>query len=623
MSKSPPAPPSTPAPGTGQGPKARSTPGPYRLTDWSPAAVDLEQRGKKRTMAVGRTVVISLTVILVGLLGRVYQLQAHPDAKIAELRDSQTGTTELAAMRGALTDRNGRVLAATRVAYRMFCDPTYIEDRSTFSEQIGYALDMNPVEIEMKLSGRSRSEYVLLNPRLTDDQVEKFHAAQIKGIFLEPVIVRDYPQGRLAGTLIGFTGTEGKGLEGLEALWEQRLAAKPGRLEFLRDNKRRPMWVNGQSYVPYDDGENVRLSIDAYLQRVCEEELKKTIERYGADSGQIIIMQPHTGEILAVATYPSYDPNDFRAVEDAQRRNRPVTDIFEPGSIFKPFVWAGLTEMGAARPGEIVDCTTSGAWRMPNGRVLNDVRGKGLISWHDVLKYSSNIGMARIAQRRPIGDIYDIMKSFGFGEPTGIDLPGEIGGILRMHDNAGARSYSHGSWPMGQEVSVTGIQMVRAMSVIANGGVMIDPTIEAYDPSADEPLPPRQRVVSKATAQATINAMRDSVTRETGGTGTKADSPFYDNFGKTGTAQLPNPETGGYYSDRYMSSFLGGAPTDRPRIVVGVFIRDPDRSIGHYGGTVAGPAFRTVVEKSLLYLGVPVNPGTDPSEILIEEVEVE
>lgn len=609
-----------PAPGIGKVKTATPPTGSFRITDWSPAAADLEQRGNRRTMVVGRTAIIALSLVLVGLLGRVYQLQAHPAPQIAELRDSQLSTTELAAMRGALTDRNGRVLAATRVAYRMFCDPMYIEDRSTFSEEIAYALGYDPVEIEMKLSGRSDSRYVLLDDRLTDEQVEKFHQTQIKGIFLEPTIVRDYPQGSLAGTLFGFTGHDGNGLEGLERRWESRLAAKPGSFEYLRDNKRRPMWVNGESYVPYDDGENIRLSIDAYIQSVAEEELAKTVERFGADSGQIIVIQPHTGEILAIATYPTYDPNDFQSVGDEQRRNRPVTDVFEPGSIFKPFIWAGLTELGAGRPGEIVDCTTSGAWRMPNGRTLRDVHGKGLISWHDVLKYSSNIGMARIAQRRSIQDIYDMMESFGFGQPTGVDLPGEVGGLLRMHDNRGAQSYSHGSWPMGQEIGVTGLQMVRAMSVIANGGVMIDPTIEAYDPNQEEPLAPRRRVVSTATARATLDAMRDAVLD---GTGQKADSPFYDVFGKTGTAQLPNPELGNYYQDRYMSSFLGGAPTDRPRIVVGCFIRDPDRSIGHYGGTVAAPAVRTVIDKSLLYLGVPVNEGTDPAEILIEEIEVE
>ncbi|MEM1354764.1 MAG: penicillin-binding protein 2 [Planctomycetota bacterium] len=612
-----------PAPGTGKGAKPARCSGPYRLTDWSPAVADLEQRGQRRTMFIGRSVVIVLSIILVGLLGRVYQLQAYPSPLIAELRDSQTSTSELAAMRGALTDRNGRVLAATRVAYRLFCDPSFIEDRGTFSEQVAFALEMDPVKIEIALWERSRSLYVLLSPRLTDEQVEKFHEAEIKGIFIEPVVVRDYPQGGLAGTLLGFTGTEGFGLEGLERRWEDRLAAKPGRLEFLRDNRRRPMWVNGESYVPYDDGDNIRLSIDAYLQKVCEEELLKTIEHYGADSGQIIIMQPHTGEILAIATFPSYDPNNFLKVNKEQRRNRPVTEIFEPGSIFKPFIWAGLTEMGAARPNEMVDCTTAGSWRMPNGRVLGDVRGKGLITWHDVLKYSSNIGMARIAQRRSVYDIHDIMVSFGFGQKTGIGLPGEERGIMLMHDNAGARSYSHGSWPMGQEVGVTGIQLVRAMSVLANGGVMVQPTIEAYDPSAEEILPPRQRVVSKATAHAALAAMRDSVTRETGGTGTKADSPFYDIFGKTGTAEIPDLVNGGYYSDRYTASFLGGAPADRPRIVVGCFISNPDPEVGYYGGTVAGPAVRSVVEKTLLYLGVPTNPGTNPADILIEEVEVQ
>lgn len=592
----------------------------YRIGHWPAAGADaFEQKCSKRALIVGRVVVIAITVVMFGLLARVAQLQARPSSPIASLRDSQTGTATLAAMRGALTDRRGRVIAATRIAFRMFCDPAHIEDRSTFCETIAFEIGLNPVELEMKLSGRSRSRYVVLNERLTDEQVEKFHLAEIPGIYLEPVIVRDYPQGNLAGTLIGFTGREGTGLDGLEFHWEDRLAAKPGQFAYLRDNRRRPIWVDGENYTPYEDGENIRLSIDIVIQGIAERELAKAVEQFNADSGQIIVIQPYTGEILAIATYPSYDPRDFGSADQNQRRNRPVTDMFEPGSIFKPFVWAGLTEMGAARHEERVDCTTSGAWRMPNARVLHDVHGKGLISWHDVLKYSSNIGMARIAQRVEVQEVYDIMQSFGFGRPTGIDLPGELGGMLIMHEDRGAQSYSHGSWPMGQEVGVTGLQMVRAMSILANGGVMVEPRIEMFLPGESDSLLPAQRVVSEHTARASLDSMRDSVLD---GTGQKADSPYYDLFGKTGTAQLPN-ETGSYHSDRYFSSFLGGAPVDSPRLVVGCFIRDPDRSIGHYGGIVAAPAVRAVLEQSLIYLGVPTNPGTDPAELMIEEIELE
>ena len=602
-------------------PDANRGPGPFRLTDWCPnVAQSVVERRERRVLWTGRFMVILLTVVFLGLLGRVYQLQAHPDPQILALKDSQVGTGELAAMRGGLVDRTGRVLASTRVGYRLFCDPLFIEDRTVFAETIAYALDYDPVQIDMKLSGRSHSRYVLLDERMDDEQVEKFKRLDLPGVYIEPTIVRDYPQGPLAGTLIGFVGRDGDGLEGLERHWENRLHAKPGQYKFMRDFKRRRMWLNGEGYVPFEDGENVRLSIDANIQRIAEEELAATVKQFNADSGQIVVMQPNTGEVLAIATFPSYSPSAFQAVTDEQRRNRPVTDTFEPGSIFKPFVWAGLTEKGVIRPGDRVDTTTTGAWTMPNGRVLHDVHGKGLITWHEVLKYSSNIGMAKVAQRVDVHDIFDIMKSFGFGRPTGIDLPGEVGGLLTMHDNAGAQSYSHGSWPMGQEVGVTGIQMVRAMCVLANGGVMVEPRIEAYKPlAAGEPLPPVQRVVSERTAEAALFAMRDAVLD---GTGQKANSPYYDIFGKTGTAQLPDPATGRYFDHRYMSSFLGGAPVDHPRLVVGCFIRDPDRTIGHYGGIVAAPAVRNVIERSLIYLGVPPNEGTDPSELSIEKYEI-
>jgi len=381
------------------------------------------------------------------------------------------------------------------------------------------------------------------------------------------------------------------------------------------------MWVTGRDFVPYEDGENIRLSIDANIQRICEQELEATIKQFHANSGQIIVMQPYTGEVLAIATYPSYDPNAFGDVTDERRRNRAGSDSCEPGSIFKPFVWAGLTEMGACTPSERFNTPNSKSWLMPNGRVLNDASAHPDLTWHEVLKYSSNIGMAMGALRVKPEEIYKIMQSFGFGRPTGIALPGEIGGMMKLSDHAGALKYSQGSWPMGQEIGVTGIQMVRAMSILANGGVMVEPRIEAWplDYDKDAVQPPSQRVVSRRTADATLYAMRDAVLD---GTGTKANSPFYDSFGKTGTAQLPNMETGGYHSDRYMSSFLGGAPVDKPRLVVGVFIKDPDKSVGHYGGVVAAPAFRNVIERSLIYLGVPANPGSDTSTLGTEPYEI-
>jgi cell division protein FtsI (penicillin-binding protein 3) len=620
----------------GNTPGAGDASGSLRLAHWSTRDPGtFEQRRARRTLAVGRSIMAVLTVAMLGLLGRVVQLQARPSPMIAELRDTQMSTAELAAMRGAMTDRSGRILAATRVAHRLFCDPLFIQDRSTFIETIAYTLDYSPeemVEMEIRMSGRSGTRYVLLDDRMTDEQVARYHEADIPGIYLEPVVVRDYPQGALAGTLIGFVGREGDGLEGLERHWEDRLHATAGRYEYLRDSRRRAMWLEGGTYEPYRDGENVRLSIDAVIQGIAERELAKAILAYTPEqdpddpdyfeiTGQLIVMQPHTGEVLAIATYPSYNPNDFQAVEDAQRRNRPITDVFEPGSIFKPFVWAGLTEMGAARPDELVDTSAGGYWVMPNGRTLRDASPHGICSWHDVLVYSSNIGMARIALRRDVQDVYDIMTSFGFGERTGIDLPGEVRGLLTMHDNAGARSYSHGSWPMGQEVGTTGIQLVRAMSVLANGGVMVTPRIEALNPYLEDEQGPGvipQRVVSEQTARATLDAMRAAVANPHG-TGRKANSPYYDIFGKTGTAQLPDFVNGGYMEDGFASSFLGGAPADSPRLVVGCFVIGTKRDPEHYGGIVSAPAVRNVIEQSLLYLGVPTNPGTDPAEIMVEE----
>ncbi|MEM6393775.1 MAG: penicillin-binding protein 2 [Planctomycetota bacterium] len=600
-----------------------------RRADWAsaPTATDAgEARAAKHSLWVGRVLIILVSATLLLLLGRVYQLQSQPHQRIAELRESQSASAALTGRRGALTDRRGRPLATTRTAYRLFIDPHQITRFAGFSETVGYELGYNPAEIELAIYRNPDSRYIVIDHRLTDEQAARFAELNLPGLYTEPVVVRDYPQGPLAGQLIGFVGRDGTGLDGLERHHNQDLAAQPGRYTFLRDHRARRMWLDPNRYTPHTDGQNIRLSLDIRIQAIAEQKLAETVDKHAAASGQIVVMDPATGEVLALAHYPPFDPATFQDPEtEAARRLRVVTDVFEPGSTFKTFVWAGLTEMNAADPSETFDCE-NGLWVMPNRRRLRDAKEFDLLSWSQVLQHSSNIGMAKAAARVSQDDLHRIIAAFGFGQPSGVDLPGEVTGTFRPV--ADWSSYSMGSLPMGQEISVNAMQLMRAFAAIANHGTLLTPTLHPPGPGQASPL--GQRIVSSRTAALARAALRAAVAEDKQ---KRVESDLYPIFGKSGTAQLPKtkdnspPEEntggtsgatsgggGGYVDGVYVSSFVGGAPLDQPRLVVGCFIHETRKPTGHYGSTVAGPAVKHVLEQSLLYLGVPPLPSATDTD---------
>ncbi len=561
---------------------------------------DPDESLNRRPVWVARIAFAALTLLMLGLLGRVVQLQVWPDAQVAALTDTQTSRMALMGRPGAILDRRNRPLAVTRVARRLFIDPQLIIDRNTFSERVGYSLDYDPVMIEKTLAARDHSRYIVIDARLSDERVDRLAEVDLPGLATEPVLVRDYPQGALAGQLVGFVGVDGHGLDGLELALNSRLAAAPGALRYLRDHRRNPLWVDAHGYTPHTDGYKVRLSIDLTLQAMAEQRLAAAVEQYNAEAGQMIIMDPTTGEVLAMANTPTFDPNRFQDADPQFRRNRCVTDAFEPGSIFKPLVWAALTDLGLARPTEKIDCTDAGYWRTPYRRTLRDARGIGTVDWDTVLIKSSNIGMAKVAHRTSLANLHRVVRAYGFGQTTGSQLPGEIDGLVQPL--RAWTQYSQSSIPMGQEIAVTALQITRAFCVLANDGLLVTPTIEYVDRSDPHLALIQERVISSATAAHTRAVLRRVVTE---GTGRKANSDRYALFGKSGTAQLPDFENGGYHQDRYVSSFIAGAPLDAPRLVTLCVLHDPDRSIGHYGGTVAAPAVRDVMEQALAYLGIP------------------
>ena len=564
-----------------------------------------------RAERVGRVFIGLIVLAMLILLGRVIQLQAFPPQRLAKLVDSQSSRITLQARRGNLLDCRGRVLASTRVARRLFVDPRLIEDPATFAEHVGYNLGYDPAWIERRVSSREDRRYVAIDHRLDDHRLRLLEDVELSGLASEPRLVRDYPYGPLAGQIIGFVGFDDHGLEGIERLFDARLAGRPGALKYLRDAARQPLWVERTGYRPPAHGVDLRLSLDITIQSIAEEQLGQACEQYAAVAGQMIVMDPINGQILAMANYPPFDPGGFSKSKPDDRRNRCVTDVLEPGSTFKTFIWAKATEAGLARPDEVIDCTESAYYVSPKGRALRDAHGHGRITWDEVLVKSSNIGMAIVGQRLGIKPLHDVVRMFGFGSVTGSGLPGEVKGIV--NPLARWNHYSETSVPMGQEVAVTPLQMARAYCAIANGGYLMTPTVLAPDSDGyGYPSPVYTQVLDAPVAAYTRRVLRRVVEE---GTGRKADSRLYEIFGKTGTAQVPDRKNGGYLHRQYVGSFIAAAPLESPRLVVACMIHQPDPALGYYGGTVAGPAVMQVIEQSLGYLGVPPIPQPLPLQL--------
>ncbi|MEM9915549.1 MAG: penicillin-binding protein 2 [Planctomycetota bacterium] len=581
------------------------------------------ERSSRRVLRVGRLAMIAVTMVLLALLGRVYQLQSSPSPRIAAMVDSQTSTRELNARRGSLVDRRQRVLATTRVAHLLFIDPDIVENPNTFSEIVGHSLGYDPAWIEQQLFKRRGSRYIVIDKQMPPETYELYRSSpelrSLRGLSSHPILVRDYPKQQLAGQLVGFIGHEGNGLDGLERAYNDRLAPDPGQHAFVYDRGRNRLWLANQDYKLQADGKPIRLSIDLNLQTIAEEELAATVEKFEGESGQLIVMDPRTGEILALANYPFFNPARLRneqgqiteATKDAQR-NRAVTDVFEPGSIIKPLVWAASIEAGFATPDEMIDTTDDGMYRPQRGPMLKDSsygpgKGHGVVSYEEVLVQSSNIGMAVVAERMGMDALHKILDSYGFGRTTGSQLPGEVRGMFRPVSRWSYTDLTR--MPMGHGIAVTPLQAIRAFAALANDGVLINPIIEAAAEQTDEER--RTNITARVLSPRVAQHVREVLGRVvTEGTGRRAQSDLYDLFGKTGTAELPDLENGGYHKNLYSSSFIAGAPIDQPRLVVGCFVhrttkRIVDGQYTHYGGVVSGPAVKRVMERSLTYLGVP------------------
>ena len=520
------------------------------------------------------------------------QIVKGPEFAAMALRQHRE-TVVVPAARGTVVDRKGQPLAIGRLSTTVYANPRQVDDARNLTLAAAKLLGNDPAELYPLLTDRSRG-FVYVARKADPKKAEKLEKLGFAGLGFYPEELRFYPQGPVAAQILGYAGLDNKGLEGLERSLEGTLAGKPGSQTIVKDPFGRALDV--VETTPETPGKDVRLTIDRQIQANAEEVLAETVRRWGAKSATAVVLDPRTGELLAMATAPRFNANRFPKTRADRRRSRAVTDTYEPGSTFKLVTVAAGLEEGIVNP--------RSSFRLPPTLKVADrtireshARGTQRMSVREIVEYSSNIGTITIAQRLGEGRLADWIDRFGFGTTTGVDFPGESPGFaLPLEEWSGS---TIGTVPIGHGIAVTPLQMARAYAAIANGGRLVRPHL--IDRIAGEGTTVRKgkRVVSKAVADEMLDMLRGVVVE---GTGTAAAIPGYTVAGKTGTAAKIDPD-GTYSTSRYVASFAGLVPASKPELVVMVMVDEPRG--GYYGGTVAAPAFREIARFNLQHLEIP------------------
>lgn len=534
------------------------------------------------------------------VIGRAYYLQVVLASQLQDRADQQRQrVVELAPQRGSILDSKGAPLALSLDVESLYADPFQIKDPQQVAGRLAKLLKKSKKELERLLSGKKR--FVWLGRKLDPEVAEQVRKLRITGMKFVAEPKRYYPQASIGAHVVGFTGLDPKGLEGVELEYDLLLQGQPGRLVSQRDARGRGLATAEQLVQGGVPGHNLQLTIDRSLQYIAEKELAQVVKQTKAVGGTVVVMEPASGRVLAMASQPDYNPNLPGKSRASMRRNRAVCDMFEPGSTFKPFLLAGVLEEGAVRPNQKIDCE-NGRYSV-GGKVIHDIGRHGKLTPGEMLKVSSNIGFAKLGKALERERFHSYIRDFGFGEPTGLDLPGEASGMLRPPSRWFEIDLAAISF--GQGISVTAIQMATAMGAIANGGLLMEPYVVERVTDADGQLVQRRlpevkhRVISERTAKQVREMMVAVI--ESGG-GTRAALSGYRVAGKTGTAQKVDPVTGGYSPDKSVSSFVGFVPADNPALVVLVTVDEPEGKA--YGGLVAAPVFARIAGQSLSYLNV-------------------
>jgi cell division protein FtsI (penicillin-binding protein 3) len=519
------------------------------------------------------------------------------EAYFARAKIQQIKKEEIIPKRGNIYDRMGRELAISLEKESLFIDPASLKSVQAVNVLKNY-VKVNPEQIE-KLSEKN-IRFLWLQRKVDSDLAEKIKALKIEGVGSVIEGARFYPKGFLASHVIGFVNIDEQGMEGLERQYDQYLRAEKTLKTVTVDARGKKL---SQGDLKDVKGNDVFITIDEGLQYIVEKYLDEAVKKWQASSATAIMMDPFTGEILALANRPTYDPNNLKSIKNIGIiRNRAITDLYEPGSTFKIVTATAALEEGIVKPYTKLDC--SQGYIEVGGKKIKDVHRNGVLTFEEVIQKSSNVGTIKIAMMLGKEKLYQYIKKFGFGEKTGIDLPGEISGYIRAPQKWSGTSI--GAIPIGQEVGVTALQILRAYSAIANGGYLVKPFVVSDIRSPDgnilyKSVIQRQKIISDKTAK----IMREILKKvtEQGGTATQAKLDGNDVAGKTGTAQKYDPKTHRYSKDRFVSSFVGFIPAQNPRIAMIVVIQDPKGA--HYGGVVAAPVFKAIADEALAYLNVP------------------
>jgi cell division protein FtsI (penicillin-binding protein 3) len=564
------------------------------------------------TMAVG----------LGAFVSSAYRVQVEDSTQWRETAENQRQRRlHIEPKRGGIYDRNGAALAASVEVPSISADVVEmlkgVEGQNAqqqalveMAQAIGGALNTDPSDIHQKIASRRR--FVWLKRRVTAEEAQavrdladpKKHEKVIRGLTVEGEGRRYYPGRELAGPVLGFVAPDGFGKDGLELSLDDELRGRVEEVRGLRDRSGRLIFSEGPTDEAALAGHDVQLALDQAIQRVAERELDAAYRTYETKGASLVVMDPTTGDVLALASVPGYNPNDYGESDVDARRDRAVTDRFEPGSVMKVFTVAAALAGGSLKATETIFCE-HGTYQLGNV-TIHDTHENDWLTATQVLAKSSNIGALKIGLGLGEPNLYAAYRRFGFGEPTGLPIPGEASGVLRPKGRPWFEVETANA-SFGQGISVTTMQLATAMTAIANGGKVMEPILvkkitDSRGNVIKEWAPHVRREAVPTAVAKTVGEMLTAVV-EDGGTGVEAAMTGFRVAGKTATAQKVDPATGKYSEDRYTASFVGFVPADKPRLVVAVVLDEP--MIGRYGGDLAGPVFRRVAEASLRYLGVP------------------
>jgi cell division protein FtsI (penicillin-binding protein 3) len=547
---------------------------------------------------------VVLTSLFIAVGKRAFNLQVREADRLRAMAEEQyLREIELPPRRGRILDRNGADLASTADVDSIYCNPRQLPDPADAARKLGRILGMDRAELEKKLE--QRRFFAWVKRKVTPEEAAAVKALRLPGMAFTREPRRFYPNRNLAATVMGRSGADGNGLDGVELALDKQLRGTTSSVQGVRDALGRDIAVEGTVEGPSTSGGDAVLTIDRYLTFITERALAAGAAEHHAKGAVAIMMDPRTGEVLAMASVPTFNPNEPSGAGDTDSRNRAITDTYEPGSTMKTFTIASALDAGVVRPDDRFDCLMG---RMMVGKYsIHDTHGHGVLTVAEVFKYSSNIGATKIARRLGRDAFADALVRFGFGHPTGIGLPGERAGVVRPVEKWGDIGFANISF--GQGIAVTPLQMIAGVNAIAGGGVYRQPRIVARvvepDGTIDAPAgTPDRRVMSAAASRTMLEIMKGVV--EKGGTAPQAAIDGYTVGGKTGTAQ--KVANGHYDATKWVSSFLGVVPIEDPRLAIIVVVDEPQGS--HLGGVVAAPIFKEIAADALRYLHVP--PTAEP-----------